>query len=95
MGAVHRLRRRPFWQWPPVCLESPSPHPLPAPCRSNIDFNNDVYEPATNAAKAGLLERWSGGYLNATTLQNESTPYHNAWRMTMVPELLCMPLEEM
>lgn len=56
-------------------------------------MHDDIYVPATTQYVA--QEQWNGGYTNVTNFQTQSLPYPKAWSFAMVPQLLCLPLEEL
>ena len=59
---------------------------------SSIQYYEDIYLPGNSATGP---EQWSVSYQNASNLQTVPGPYNSAWSFSMVPELLCLPLEEM
>ena len=62
---------------------------------SNLKFYEDIYLPASAAPIGNQTDHWSTGYKNQTNFVDEPGPYNRAWRLSMVPELLCLPLEEL
>ncbi|GAX84405.1 hypothetical protein CEUSTIGMA_g11827.t1 [Chlamydomonas eustigma] len=71
----------------------------------SLHFYDDIYIPAGGNATApppsspsttwSTTDHWSTGYENVTNFATEPGPYNRAWRFSMVPELLCLPLEEL